>query len=338
VIRVAVVGTGSISRRHLGNLLQLGVREVVAVSEHSRRGQLCINGVDVPVVHRYGEVLGTAVDAVVIGNPTSLHLGYLWRAIEAGKDVLCEKPVATTTRGIAKVSAAASRRGLIVGVGHQFRFNEKLGGLRSRVMEGELGTMLNVEANLGEHIADYHPGEDYRTSYAARADLGGGILLTQIHLFDLLQWIFGPFARVFAVGGHRTDLELDVEDSVSFLLATSSGLPVLGHLDYLQRPKRFTLAATGTGGRLEWDYHANRLTYTAPALDAVTQHDEAPFDRNAMFIGLMRDFLDAVHERRQPRSTLDDALASLRIVDAVRRSCREGRAVTIEDGQELEPE
>jgi predicted dehydrogenase len=334
VTSVAVVGTGSIGRRHLSNLRQLGVTDVLAVSEHSRRTELRVDDVDVPVVLRYDDVLDSTIDAIVIGNPSSLHLDYLRRAVEAGKDVLCEKPVATSAGGIAEVIAAARARDVIVGVGHQFRFNAQLERFRSRLDAGEVGTVIDVQANLGEHIADYHPDEDYRSSYAARADLGGGVLLTQIHLFDLLNWIFGPFEMVFGTGGQRTELDIDVEDCVSFMLVSAAGLPVHGHLDYVQRPKRMTVNAIGQSGAIEWDYHANRLTYTAPATGAVPEHDDRPFERNEMFLELMRDFLDAVDERRPPRSTIHDALASLQIVDALRASCRDGGAVQLAKNEE----
>jgi predicted dehydrogenase len=325
---VAVVGTGSAGLRHLANLLRLGVGEVIAVSEHGRRQDLAVDGVPIPLLHDYGEALDR-VDAVVIANPTSLHHSYLEAAVRAGRSVLCEKPVSTSAAGVAELARAADEAGVVVGVGCQFRFNRMLGRLRDRVLGGELGTILDVDAVLGEHLADYHPDEDYRRSYAARQDRGGGVLLTQIHQVDFLGWIFGPFVTAFAVGGRRTDLDIDVEDSVSYMLESAAGVGIRAHMDYAQRPKRLDLVVTGTGGRIGWDYHRNELTLEAAAAGASPEVHREPFDRNDMFCELMADFLDSVRTGRPPRTTLDDAAAALAVVDAIKGSLRVGGSVAV---------
>lgn len=328
-MRIAIVGTGSIGQRHAATLLRLGYRDLIAVSEHSRRATFTVDDVDIPVVHHYADVLDGTVDLVVICNPTSMHRAHLAAAIEAGVDAFVEKPVHTSAVGLAELETEADRRGVILGVGHQFRFNESLIRVRDAVKSGRLGRVLAVEAHLGEHIDDYHPGEDYRRGYAARRDLGGGVLLTQIHQIDYLDWIFGPFEVAFAAGGRLSDLEIDVEDSVSYLLRAHDGVAVYGHLDYLQRPKRVTLGVTGTAGRMDWDYFADSVAFTPAQPDAETELTTGRFDRDAMFTELFRDFLESVHHRRPPRSTLGDGLRALRIVDAITRSMRDACAVPI---------
>jgi predicted dehydrogenase len=325
------VGTGSAGLRHLANLARLGVDELVAVSEHLRRRDVVVDGRKVCVIHDYDAALDV-VDAVVIANPTSLHHDYLARAVSAGCHVLCEKPVSTAATGLVALADEADRMGVTVAVGCQFRFNQMLGRLRERVLQGELGTILDVGAQLGEHLADYHPDEDYRQSYAARRRLGGGVLLTQVHQIDYLHWIFGPFDTVFAVGGHVTDLEIDVEDSASYLLRSTSGIPVRAHLDYLQRPKRQSLTVIGTGGQLSWDYHRNELCSVPPVPDAAPEVDHEPFDRNTMFVDLMHDFLTAVERSEPPRTTLRDAAAVLEVVDGIKASMHHGRAVPLSGG------
>jgi predicted dehydrogenase len=326
-MRITVVGTGSVGLRHLGNLAALGVEHLTAVSEHGRKDHVTVGGRNIPVLHDYGLALAGDCDAVFICNPTVLHLDYLRRAVAAGKHVYLEKPAALSAEGVAGLAAEAERRGLTVAVGHQFRFNPLLLALKERV--GSLGLLLDVAAMQGEHLADYHPDEDYRLGYAARSELGGGVLLTQIHQIDYLNWIFGPFRSVYAVGGRRGPLEIDVEDTVSYLLERADGTPVHGHLDYLQRPKRVALSVAGAQGRLDWDYFAGTLAFTPARAGAEPELRHEPLDRNAMFLGIVGDFLEAVRDRRPPRSTLADAATDLVIVDAIKRSAAEHRAVLL---------
>jgi predicted dehydrogenase len=326
---IAVVGTGSIGRRHLAVLLELGCDDPVAVSEHRRLDHLDVDGRPIEIVHRLDEVIDR-VDAVVVASPTSLHLGHLRAAVEAGRHVLVEKPVAGDSAGLDEVVAAAEAQGLVAAAGHQFRYEPGLLAIRDLVCTGALGELLAVEAHQGEHLADYHPDEDYRTGYAARRDLGGGVLRTQIHHIDVLDWIFGPLERVYASGGHMTDLEIDVEDSASYLFRSSGGVPVYGHLDYRQRPRTITLSAVGTDGRVDWDHYAARLVHTPGGGDPIVT--SWPYDRQAMFRSQTGDFLDAVRGAGTVRTTLQEGVRAVRLVEAIERSCALDRSVSADPG------
>ena len=328
-VRIAVVGTGSIGRRHLGTLLALGETDLVAVSEHERREALTVDGVDVPVRHQLGDAVGDA-DLVVVATPTSLHRDQAAAAVAAGCHVLVEKPVGATSAGLDMVADAADDRGLVAAAAHQFRFEPGLVALREMVAEGVLGPILTVDAHQGEHLADYHPDEDYREGYAARRDLGGGVLRTQIHHLDHLEWLFGPLVRVYAAGGHRTDLEIDVEDTASYLFRTADGTPVQGHLDYRQRPKHVSLVVVGADGRVDWDHYGGRLVHTpfAPGAEPVLR--TWPYDRDAMFRAQWQDVLSAVRTGSPPRTPLRDGIRAVRLVEAIERSMATDEAVPVE--------
>jgi predicted dehydrogenase len=326
--RIAVVGTGSIGRRHLSTLLALGQTDVVAVSEHGRRPALAVDGIDIPVRHRLDDVLGD-VDLVIVATPTARHHDQAAAALDAGCHVLVEKPVADASAGMDRLADLADERGLVAAAAHQFRFEPGLLRVRDLVTSGALGEILAVEAHQGEHLADYHPDEDYRTGYAARRDLGGGVLRTQIHHVDYLDWIFGPFTRVYAAGGHRTDLEIDVEDTASYLLRGPDGTAAYGHLDYRQRPRRVTLAVVGAAGRADWDHYAARLVVTPAARGAASDTTGWTFDRSALFHAQMRDVLAAVRGGAPPRTPLRAGVRAVRLVEAIERSISEDRACTI---------
>lgn len=328
-MKAAVVGIGSVGRRHLGNLLRLGLTDIVAVSEHNRLASLSLEGRAVAVSNEFQRTLEAKPDLVVVANPTHLHLEYLRRAIDAGCHVYMEKPAAISAAGLKPLADEANRRGLVIAVGTMYRFNERLESLRARLRRGDIGEPLAVESVIGEHIADYHPGEDYRLSYTARKAMGGGVLLTQIHQIDWLLWLFGSFETVFATGGKVTDLQIDVEDSVSYLMRTADGRPAYGHLNYVQRPKRAGLVVTGSRGRLEWDLFAHKLTFQAADNAAEPQVEISAYDRNAMFVACMADFLNAVRTGGVPRSTLEDGRRALAVVDAIKASLHSGAAQTV---------
>ncbi len=156
------------------------------------------------------------------------------------------------------------------------------------------------------------------------------MLRTQIHHIDALDWLFGPLVRVYAAGGHRTDLDLDVEDTASYLFRTSDGAGVHGHVDYRQRPKRVTLAVVGSDGRADWDHYAGRLAVTPFVAGAEPRVHTWAYDRDAMFRALWRDVLTAIRTGTTPRTPLRDGVRAVCLVEAIERSMADDAAVAVE--------
>jgi predicted dehydrogenase len=309
--------------------LSLGHNELLAVSEHRKIQQLSIEGAEIPVLHDFKQAIESQIEIVFLCNPTSMHADYLARALNAGKHVFLEKPAATTATELTTVMKMQRSNSPTIAVGHQFRFNPHLLELKENVEQGSVGRILQVEAVQGEHIADYHPKEDYRQGYAARADLGGGVLLTQIHQIDYLNWLFGPFESVTATGGQTGMLEIDVEDNVSYILQNRDAIGVYGHVNFLRRPKQVRMTVSGTEGTFNWDYYAGLLSWTPSRANASTRTVSSTAPRNQMFRDLVVDFLDAIAGQYSPRSTLEDGLTSLKIVDAIKQSLQSRRSSLI---------
>jgi predicted dehydrogenase len=326
---ILVVGLGSAGRRHVENLVAVGGLRIAVCSERRRLAEFQMAGTRFRVFHEYEAALEARPDAVVIANPTSLHAPYVARALEQGCDVYVEKPVATNAEEARTLLEAARERKAIVAVGCQLRFNPCLIRLKMLVDGGRLGTLLNIHVDMGEYLPDYHPEEDYRKSYAARAALGGGVLLTQIHEFNYLHWLVGPFQSAFAVGGRHPELEVDVEDAVTFLLRSPRGFGVTGHMDFLRRPKRRVVTVIGSERTAVWDYYENCLQVVERDGARKEAGPGTPLDRNLMFLDAMRDFLECVANRGVPRTSLAEAMADVQLVDALRESFSKNTLVPV---------
>ena len=326
-MKALVVGLGSAGTRHAENLLAAGLDEIVACSEWRKLQQVSVRDRKIEVLTDYSVALARRPDVVFIANPTSLHISYLEKAVVQGCHVYVEKPLAASSRGLANTWRVVTRSKAVVAVGNQLRFNECLERAKTALKENVVGKVLHVHVDMGEYLPAYHPNEDYRTGYAARSDLGGGVLSTQIHDINYLHWLFGPFQQVSAIGGKISELEIDVEDSVSFLAKTAAG-PITVHLDYLQRKPRRTMIVTGERGTLTWDYHLNTLTLS----DAEGPRDigpGTPLVRNDMFTAAISDFLACIRTGAQPRTGFREGMMDVVIVDAVRSSFTSDRAVSV---------
>jgi predicted dehydrogenase len=195
---------------------------------------------------------------------------------------------------------------------------------------GAIGRPISARAVWGEYLPDWHPWEDYRQSYSARSDLGGGVLLTLSHPFDYLRWFFGDVGAVMGAAQQSGALDVDVEDTADVLLSFRSGVTASVHLDYHQRPAEHHLTVVGTRGTLRWDNRTGETRWW-PAADSSWQSRPAPqgFERNDMFIEEMRHFVDVAEGRAEPVCTLSDGTQALRVALAARQSAETGQRVEL---------
>lgn len=343
------VGLGSIGRRHLRNLAALGYSEILLYRTH--QSTLPDEELDAYAVETSLEkALAWRPDAVIVANPTALHLAVAIPAAAQGCHLLLEKPVAESMQRIAELRAAVQSSGSRVLVGFQFRYHPGLNQLKRLLDEGKIGRPLSVRAHWGEYLPDWHPWEDYRRGYSARADLGGGVVLTLCHPLDYLRWLLGDIVSLWAFTARLSDLEIDVEDTAEIGLRFANGVLGSVHLDYNRRPASHTVEITGSAGVLRWDNDDGAVTcYPSPPIADRTKasgtRDQlanrnyttyselilpAPpgFERNHLFLAQMQHFIQVVQGQVEPRCTLEDGIKALELALAVHHSQKTGQLVS----------
>src|SRR3990172_4412550 len=164
-MKFLIAGLGSIGRRHFRNLIALGEKDIVLLRSH--RATLPDDELaGYPVETDLAQALKKhKPEAVVISNPTALHLQVAIPAALAGCHILLEKPVSNSLKGLDELQAAAAAGGSRILVGFQFRYHPTLNKARALIQKNALGKVLTVHAHWGEYLPDWHPWEDYRQSY-----------------------------------------------------------------------------------------------------------------------------------------------------------------------------
>jgi predicted dehydrogenase len=221
---------------------------------------------------------------------------------------------------------------LLTFVGYQWRFHPLLLALKSWLETKPFGRLVAVRAAFGEYLPGWHPYEDYRQSYAARRDLGGGVLLTQIHDFDYLGWLLGWPDQVFSLGGHLSHLEIGVEDVASTLLrcvVDGRRIPVHVHQDYLQKPAVRGCELIAEHGRVDIDLAKACLRAWDASGHCVREEDFSQFARNEMFLAEVRHFLNCLRGEEQPLVPAKEGARSLAVALAAQQSQASGRPETV---------
>lgn len=328
-MKALVVGLGSIGVRHLNNLHALGVREIGAVRTRNLVPFHEIVPKDISVFQDLDLALREKFDLVVVANPTSLHLETTIRALEAGSHVYVEKPLSHEDARLPELALYFGAQNPKVLVGCQLRMHPGLRKIEEWVRDGRLGRIYSVQVDLGEYLPGWHPWEDYRQSYAARADQGGGVVLTLIHELDYLHWLFGKPKAIYAIGGHRTSLEITVEDTALITYETELGICVQLRMDYWRRPPVRHMNIVAEKGIVDWDYPDGRTSLKKEG--EIVDEIELPqsWDRNDLFIAMMKEFLDVISTGGTPRVPLQDGIDVLRTALAVQKSIQTGEKVTL---------
>ena len=250
-MKFLISGLGSIGRRHFRNLLALGERDILLHRTH--RATLPDDELaGFPVETDLSAALAHRPDALIVANPTALHLDIAIPAAQAGCHILMEKPISHSLQGVDALISALQHGGGQCLVGFQFRFHPGLRLVKDWLEAGLIGEPLSARAAWGEYLPGWHPWEDYTQGYAARPDLGGGVVLTLSHPLDYLRWLLGEVRDLWAYTSNR-GLGMPVEDSAEIGLRFASGCLGSLHLDYNQRPPSHTLEITGSHGRILWD-------------------------------------------------------------------------------------
>lgn len=316
-MKILIAGFGSIGRRHFQNLLSLGEKDILFY--RSRKSTLpdeTLSGFQVE--KNLEKALAQKPDAVVVSNPTALHLDVAIPAARQGCHILLEKPISNSMDRIDELKKAVKVSGSRILVGFQFRYHPGLMQIKEWIQQDKIGSIYYVRTHWGEYLPDWHPWEDYHDSYSARKELGGGVLLTLSHPIDYLRWIFGEFASVSAKKGGQNVLGIEVEEMVETTVRFQNGILGGMHLNYLQRPPEHFLEIIGSEGRISWNYLSGELKLYLTEDQTWKSYPLAEdFSRNDLFLAEMRHFLQVAAGKISPVCSLDDGIKVQKILAAL---------------------
>lgn len=337
-MRILIAGLGAIGQRHARNLRTLRGDGVELLAYRQRRlKQVITESLSSDASRDVEEELGVTTfddldaalaarpDAVFICTPSSQHVAIAQRAADAGCHLFIEKPVSNTLDGVGQLLQSVADRKLIAVVGCQWRFHPCVIALHVLLTTRSLGDVRSAELDYADYLPDWHPYEDYRTSYAARAELGGGVVLTQIHDYDLAFWLFGAPRAVRAAGGHLSDLEVDVEDTVDATLETMTA-SVRVRQTFAHGPPRRTITVRGTAATASLDLLAASLVVQPQVAPG---REVADYQRNQMFLSEATHFLDCIEGNASAVAPLVDGAVVLGVALAVKEAMKSGRTVQL---------
>jgi predicted dehydrogenase len=318
---MAIIGAGSVGYRHLLNLEQLGVEQLIVCDPNQEL--LARRKSEHPNWKFYAElsdVAAEAPEAVVIASPSALHAEHTRAALAWGCAVFVEKPLSTTLVGTERLGQEAIERGIVTMVACNMRFHPGPAKVRQLLNERVIGDLIFYRIHTGSYLPAWRPDHDYRQSYSASAETGGAIL-DCIHELDLALWYAGPAQLSAAKHVPGRTIGLETDGLAEILLHHDAGTLGSVHLNFIERDYRRSCLCVGAEGTLEWNFHQPEVVQYGPSPKEIVRHS-LPIDWpiNDMYVDEMRHFLDCVAEGRPTQNSIDDSLPCLRLALQARAS------------------
>ena len=293
---VVVIGYGSIGQRHTRLLVELSCRVAVV----SRR--------PIDFVPRYSELSQAfsdwQPDYVVVADRTSEHRQTIESLVEQGFQgyLLIEKPL------FDHLSAFPRHSFSLATVAYNLRRHPLLMKLKSLLDDSAQLVTANIHA--GSYLPEWRPNTDYRRSYSARKAQGGGVLRDLSHELDYALWLFGPWQRLTATGGHLSPLEIDSDDAYTLLMETKRCPMVSIHMNYLDRvPRREILVNT--------DQHTIRVDLINNTLIIDGVQEAVIVARNDTYLAVHQAILAG---NAEGLCTLEEAMEVLATIETAERA------------------
>lgn len=345
-MKILMIGLGSIGQRHVRNLRKLfgnqveiiayrvrGLSHTFSETMSIRDGVVFEDEYNITSYYNLEEAFSEKPDVVFISNITSQHIPMAVVAAKNGCDLFIEKPLSDNLEQIEELKALVSEKKLVTMVGFQNRFHICLKRLKELLDSSAIGDVMSVDVEMGEFLATMHTYEDYRQTYMANRNMGGGVILNQqIHELDYISWLFGTPKSVYSINGHLSDLEIDVEDICSSIYVMENHgkeIPVYVHADFIQSPPTRRCKVIGTKGFIEVDLLKSSIIIQKINQDRIFESYDS-FVRNDMFIDELKEFFKCIGERAETMVSLEAGIKSLKMALCAQESAKSRSIITME--------
>ncbi len=330
--RIALVGVGAVAQvNHIPALKKVAGLELVALCDRDlEKAQRVAQKFGVPhAVGRIEELFDMEdLDAIDICTPNYLHAPMAVAALEAGKHVFCERPLARSSAEAAAMTKAAKKADRILACAVQHRFRPDAQLLRRFVEKGDLGEIFMAKAGW-LRLKTQWDSDEWRRQ---KRESGGGVVLDLgFQMLDLSLWVLGqPKVTSVTAAVHRNK-KGEVEDSATAFFRLESGATLTLELTWgLLMEKDFAyLNLFGSGGaallnpfRVHKGMHGTLVNVT-PTFETSRNQYRQSMEAQA------QDFVDTLRSGRRPMGSADEVLGVMEVLDAVYRSAEQGREVKV---------
>lgn len=286
---LAIIGAGSIGERYIRNLAYLGYTNIIVFRQRNLPFR-DISNASVEIVTDWNKLLQKKPYAAFICTPTALHLQQSIDLLTNDIHVLVEKPLSHSLDGLGDLKNTIFNYKAYMHVGYMMRHHPALVKIQEIIRLNTFGNLLSLHSKWAEYLPDWHPWEDYRESYAAKEELGGGVALTLSHDIDMVNWLANSdVMKWHIIKNNASKLELSVESGADVIMKYKNGCTANVHLNFHEKKKERFLKLVFDEASIEFYFFDSKLIINSPTNKQIIEYTN--FDRNQMFAKQIEYFL-----------------------------------------------
>ena len=271
------------------------------------------------------EALSHDIDAVYISSTNEKHFPQAMAAIDAGKHVLCEKPLAMSMDEAKAMVSAANSKNLVFGTNHHLRCSGSHRAIKTLIDEGRVGQVLSIRVHHAVYLPPHLQG--WRIN---APDAGGGVIPDiTVHNADVVRFLLGEDPISIVGSMTSSGMGEGVEDSAMSIWSMPSGAMIFSHESFTHAFAGSGLQVHGTKGSI----FANGVMTQQPigSIELVTQEgrENIPFSDHNLYVESVRRFVEAVGGQGTPAATGIDGIKSLYIASQVKEAAQTGQRMTL---------
>lgn len=233
-LKICFIGIGSIAKRHIKNLISICQEKEISIQIDALRRKNSVNynieGFQFNTIFYEYDEIPSDYDVIFITNPTEYHIEALERVHNKARHFFIEKPI-TSYQKISMVSNLIYRSESVYYVACPLRYTNIIQYIKNTV---NLNDVLSVRCISSSYLPDWRPGTNYKDSYSAHKELGGGVSIDLIHEWDYIQYLFGNPSNILCLSGKISNLDINSEDYACYIADYRDKIVEL-HLDYFGR-------------------------------------------------------------------------------------------------------
>jgi predicted dehydrogenase len=320
-MNVLVIGYGSVGKRHVDNLLKLRhIDQLIVCSNHLDSVQSHPDKARLQLVRSLEELSpmmsnGKLIDFAIVANQTYRHIETANVLAHSGIHLFIEKPLSDSATKAISLKEAVANKDVKVFIAYNLRFLGALQYIKSQIALGIIGKLCFAEIEAGQYLPAWRPLSDYRESYSARKDKGGGVALDLSHEVDYMRYLFGTPVSWKVMKSKVSDLQIDSEDVFEGIYQFLDGSLCSVHTDYIRHNKKRGLNIVGSEGTLECDFIERFIKIQKNTSETSLIQDEHLFDINQSYTDELNHFIECIENDEMPQITLDDGIEVLKLIE-----------------------
>ncbi len=314
---IAIVGVGSIGRRHLKILRDLRPElEITLVRSGIGKD---FNEIDLAdrVVFSIEEAIALNIQAAIISSPATKHIEQALVLANAGIHLLVEKPISHNSKNLKELQNLIIEENIVFLIGYIFRYEPAANKFSDLLQQEDIGRILHARIESGSYLPDWRPNQNYLDTVSANKEMGGGALLELSHEIDYANWFFNIDSVFSAYLYNSGSLGIDVEESADLIVVSKQNFPVSIHLDFCRNTPFRKCRVYGTDGDIEWDALNKKVILYPKSGDSIEYSFE--YERDDLYQKQLIHFLDCIENNTKPMTRIQDSIKVMEIIEDAKK-------------------